>query len=134
VIFTCVINVLASKQGNKHYNLNFTKLAKMESILIISTTFETQEDAERIAKLLLERKMIACAQISSPITSLYRWQGEVAKETEYTLAMKTIPSLLKPVQKLLTIEHPYELPEIIGQEITHVNSDYLDWVYAEVKK
>ena len=66
------------------------------------------------------------------MTSLYRWQGEVAKEIEYTLAMKTIPSLFESVQELLIAEHPYELPEIIGREITHVNSDYLEWVNKEV--
>ena len=46
----------------------------MKTIVLISTTLENKADAERIAELLLERKLIACAQISGPITSLYRWK------------------------------------------------------------
>jgi len=106
----------------------------MKSLLIISTTFENTEDAERIAELLLDRKLIACAQISAPMTSVYRWQGKIATEVEHTLAMKTDPSLFDAVKDILITEHPYELPEIIGREITHVNQDYLEWVAKEVQK
>jgi periplasmic divalent cation tolerance protein len=105
----------------------------MKSLLLISTTFETQKDAKRIAELLLDRKLIACSQISAPMTSIYRWKGQIATEIEYTLTMKTTPALFDSVKDFLDNQHPYEVPEIIGRELTHINPDYLEWVYEEVK-
>lgn len=58
----------------------------MKTLLLITTTFERKEDAERIAALLLERRLVACAQISPPITSIYRWHEEMATATEMTSA------------------------------------------------
>jgi len=103
------------------------------NIIIVSTTFTKKEDAERIAGLLLDRKLIACAQISGPITSIYRWQEKVTSATEYTLSLKTTQHLFQTVQETLIQEHPYELPEILGQEIHHVSRAYHDWVCGEVK-
>ena len=106
----------------------------MKSIIIVSTTFEQKDDAERIADLLLERRLIACAQISSPIMSLYRWEGKTASSTEFTLSLKTTPLLVKRVKKLLVQEHPYDLPEIIGQEAHDSSKEYLEWVYGETQQ
>lgn len=104
----------------------------MKTLFVISTTFEHKEDAQRIAALLLERRLVACAQISAPITSIYRWQGKPTTATEYVLSLKTTEPCFAPVKELLLREHPYEIPEIIGQEITHVSDAYGAWVGEEV--
>ena len=104
----------------------------MKTLLLITTTFERKEDAERIATLLLERRLVACAQISAPITSVYRWRGEVTIATELTLSVKTMPQHYALIEAVLLQEHPYETPEIIGQEIPLVSNDYRDWVEQEV--
>lgn len=104
----------------------------MKTLFVISTTFEHMEDAQRIAGLLLERRLVACAQISAPITSIYRWRGQVTTATEVILSLKTTESFFAPVKELLLREHPYEVPEIIGQEITHVSDAYGAWVGGEV--
>ena len=93
----------------------------MKSIILISTTLEKKEDAERIAELLLERRLIACAQISGPITSLYRWQGQKTQSAEFSLSLKTTPLCVEKIKVLLLREHPYDLPEIIVQEIHEVH-------------
>lgn len=105
----------------------------MKTLLVVSTTFERKEDAERIARLLLDRRLIACAHIAGPITSIYRWQGKVHSSTEFTMNVKTLPRLRQPLEDTLVQEHPYELPEIVGQEIPHVSDAYYDWVCGEVQ-
>lgn len=106
----------------------------MKKIIIISTTLEKSDDAERIAGLLLDCKLIACAQISGPITSLYRWKGVTTSATEFSLSLKTAGAHTAKVKKILHQEHPYELPEIIVQEIEHSSKEYSRWVYGEVQQ
>jgi periplasmic divalent cation tolerance protein len=105
----------------------------MKPIILISTTLESKTDAERIAGLLLDRKLIACAQISGPMTSLYRWKGVITSATEYALNLKTAPSCTEEVKVLLAKEHPYDLPEIIVQEINNSSNEYSQWIYEEVR-
>lgn len=104
----------------------------MKTLLLISTTVEHMEDADRLAALLVERKLVACVQISAPITSVYRWRGKVTTATELLLTMKTLPQHYTQVEKVLLQEHPYEIPEIIGQEIPLVSDAYSRWVQQEV--
>ena len=104
----------------------------MKPIILISTTLESKADAERIARLLLDRKLIACAQISGPMTSLYRWKGVTTSAIEYALNLKTIPSCTEEVKVIIGKEHPYDLPEIIVQEISDSSVEYAQWIYGEV--
>ncbi len=101
-------------------------------ILLITTTVEQKEDAERIAALLLEKRLVACAQISTPITSIYRWRGEVTKATEMVLSLKTLRRHYNAVEQILLQEHPYEIPEIIAQEDFFASESYGKWLEGEV--
>ncbi|MGW8193291.1 MAG: divalent-cation tolerance protein CutA [Desulforhopalus sp.] len=104
----------------------------MKSIIVISTTFEDKEDAARLAKVLVEGRLVACAQISGPITSIYRWREQIEEATEFTLSMKTIPQRVDAVIEQLTASHPYDVPEIVSRELHDVNREYLEWVYKEI--
>lgn len=104
----------------------------MKTLLVVSTTFERAEDARRIAAVLLERRLVACAQISAPITSMYRWRGKPTTAIEYVLILKTTEPSFAPIKELLLREHPYEVPEIIGHQISHVSDAYGAWIEGEV--
>jgi len=104
----------------------------MKTLLLITTTFERKEDAERIAALLLQRRLVACAQVSAPITSFYRWREELTTATELTLSLKTMAQHYALIEAVLLQEHPYETPEIIAQEIPLVSKAYREWVEHEV--
>jgi len=106
----------------------------MKSIVLISTTFDKKEDAERIAGLLLEDRLIACAQISGPITSLYRWQGTTTSTIEFGLSLKTTPLCVEKIKAILHLEHPYDLPEILIQTVDNSSNQYSQWVYEEVQQ
>lgn len=96
------------------------------------TTCERKEDAERIATILVNSRLAACAQISAPITSIYRWQGRVVTATEFLLSLKTLARHYPAVERLILKEHPYQTPEIIAQEINFVSKTYKDWITKEV--
>ncbi len=104
----------------------------MKTLLLVTTTVERKEDAERLAALLLERRLVACAQISAPITSVYRWRGKVTTATELILSLKTMPHHYALIEEILLQEHPYETPEIIAQEIPLVSDAYNLWVKQEI--
>ncbi len=100
--------------------------------VIISTTFENKNDGEKIVRSLLREKIVACAQLSGPITSYYRWEGSIAASTEFTLSLKTLASLSEKVIAQLKENHPYELPEIVVQSVTGSSTEYTEWVESEV--
>jgi periplasmic divalent cation tolerance protein len=104
-----------------------------DSLIIVSTTVESKADAERIASILIERRLVACAQISSPLTSMYRWQGKIVTTEEFLLTLKTRKSLYETVAQVLHQEHPYQLPEVIGQEVERVDERYSGWVAEETR-
>lgn len=104
----------------------------MNEPIIVSTTLEERGDAERLARLLLEKKLIACAQILGPTQSLYWWQREIVEASEVLLAMKTDRSLFPRIEQLIKAEHPYQVPEIVATAIICGSSEYLGWLVGEL--
>ena len=104
----------------------------MNEPIIVSTTLEKREDAERLARLLLEQRLIACAQIFEPGQSLYWWQGGIVEATEILLTIKTDRSLFPRIERLIKAEHPYQVPEIIATAIICGSGEYLGWLEGEL--
>lgn len=100
--------------------------------LLVSSTFETEQDARQVASTLLTRRLIACAQITGPVDSMYWWQQEIVSSTEYVLSMKTSASLYPELEQTLQHLHPYDTPEIIATTIQNSSSDYLSWMQKEL--
>ncbi len=100
--------------------------------VIISTTVEQRQDAEKISALLLEKRLIACAQIQGPISSSYWWQGKRVTAQEFLLTMKSIERLAAQIEEAILAVHPYSIPEIIMAPISRINADYRQWLEKEV--
>ncbi len=92
------------------------------------------EIARRIAAALIEQRLVACANVHSPIESRYRWKGNVEQEAEVPLVVKTREELFGRVAEAIKTMHPYETPSIIGTAASQVDPAYLDWIYAETKE
>ena len=105
----------------------------MEKIIQIVTTANDRDVIEKIGRDLVEKRLIACAQILGPIQSIYRWKGTVENATEWLLLMKSKTSLYPVIEEEIQRQHPYELPEIIVTEIDKGLAGYLDWVASETK-
>ena len=105
----------------------------MKSYIQVSTTTETKEQAQKIAKYLVEQKLAACVQISGPIESTYRWKGKVETAKEWLCLIKTLTTLFKKVEVAIKKLHPYETPEIIAVPIIKGNREYMNWLDDETE-
>jgi periplasmic divalent cation tolerance protein len=101
--------------------------------VLATTTTSTKEDAGKIAAALVEERLAACVQIVEPITSVYRWQGAVEKETEVLLLIKSTQDLVFRISELLDRLHPYDVPELIAMPIVEGSSAYLSWLEENVR-
>jgi periplasmic divalent cation tolerance protein len=106
----------------------------MSAPLIITTAFESRADAEKMAAVLLGKRLVACAQISGPVSSSYWWQGKIASSEEYLLVMKSDESRYDELEQCIRELHPYETPEIIATVITHLSEDYRQWLEKELRR
>jgi periplasmic divalent cation tolerance protein len=106
----------------------------MANYVQVFTTTERKEDAERIAKTLLEARLAACIQIVGPVSSSYWWRGRLEKAEEWLCIIKSRSDLYDEVEKIIKENHPYEVPEIIATPIISGSRNYLDWMDEELKK
>lgn len=97
------------------------------SYCVVITSTATREDAELIARHLLAEKLAACVQIS-PIESFYAWKGDIARENELLLSIKTRARLYERVEEAIRAHHKYEVPEIIQLPIVAGAASYLRWI------
>lgn len=98
----------------------------MAKFIFIYITNPDQKTAETIANTLLERKLIACANIF-PIKSIYSWKKKIVKEKEVILIAKTTSSKFSKIEKIITKTHPYKVPCIIKINVWP-NSRYAKWL------
>lgn len=105
----------------------------MEKVVQITTTADSRDVIEKIGRGLVEKKLVACAQIIGPIQSIYWWKGAVENAHEWLLLMKSKASLYPTIEEEIRQQHPYELPEIIAINIDKGLTDYMHWVVSETK-
>lgn len=102
--------------------------------IVIFITAKNQTEAKKIAKALLEKKLIACANITKEVNSFFWWQGKIDQAKEVLLILKTKRTLLKRLIKTVKAIHSYDVPEIIALPIIDGNKDYLKWIGESVLK
>ena len=98
----------------------------------VVTTVASQQDAQRLAKALVERRLAACVQVAGPIASTYWWQGQLETATEWQCIVKTRRSRYADVETAIRQLHPYTTPEILAVAIEAGSADYLGWLADEV--
>lgn len=103
---------------------------KPSDYAIVTTTTDTEENAQSISQHLLQKKLVACIE-SIHIKSSYRWEGKIISADEIKLEMKTKASLFEHIEKEIHLLHTYEVPEIIMRPIENANSAYLQWIEGE---
>jgi periplasmic divalent cation tolerance protein len=101
--------------------------------LLVLTNLPDRESAEKLADLLVGRQLAACVSILAACNSVYRWQGEIQRDEEHPLLIKTAEDRYPELEAAIRANHPYELPEIIAVTITRGLPAYLRWVEAETR-
>lgn len=97
-------------------------------LAMVMTTVANENDADRLAHSLVDQCLAACVQIAGPVTSYYRWAGEVQKSTEFRLMIKTSCKAWPGLKAKLAKLHPYDEPEIIFIAINDASDGYRTWV------
>ncbi|MGH3961822.1 MAG: divalent-cation tolerance protein CutA [Pseudonocardiaceae bacterium] len=103
-----------------------------EHVIVASTT-DSDGAARALAAGVIEAKLGACAQIVGPITSVYRWEGEVQTEQEWRVEIKTTADRVAAVTEHIKANHSYDVPEIIAIPITGGSTEYLSWLVDETR-
>ncbi len=104
----------------------------MDSLLVV-TNLPDRASAEKLASLLIQRRLAACVNLLAPCVSVYRWRGEVQRDEEHPLLIKTAQDRYAALEAAIRANHPYELPEIIAVSIVHGLPAYLQWVESETR-
>ena len=95
--------------------------------VIVTITAPTREEAEKIGGLLLEKHLAACVQYET-ITSQYLWNGEICRDDEIRIIIKTSRHCYREIQKNIIANHSYDCPQILMQNVSRGFAPYLRWL------
>ena len=95
---------------------------------LIYTSTDSKSNADLLVESLLESGLIACANIYSNVNSIYKWQGNLEKNDEFVIIMKTKNDNYTEIEKLILEKHSYACPTILQIPIMNVNAAYKDWL------
>ena len=99
--------------------------------IIVMTTVASTEEAVKLIRELLERRLIACGTMLPGARSLYRWEGRIADESETVVLLKTRSAVLHALESAFAELHPYKVPELLALSATSGLEKYVAWINAE---
>ena len=99
-----------------------------DTYVIVMVTTASKQEAEKIAQNLLNQRLIACANIIGPVSSLFHWSGKTERSEEYLMFLKSRKDLVEKLVETVKALHSYEVPEILVLPIVEGSKAYLDWL------
>ncbi len=99
--------------------------------IAVVTTLPSREQALALGRVLVEQRLVACAQVSAT-ESVYAWNGAVQQEPEFRLLCKTTAARWAEVEAAILAQHPYMLPAIHACALDTVNTAYAAWISEQV--
>ena len=106
---------------------------KLNEYILVLITVPNKKVGEKIAEGIVNERLAACVTISASSQSYYWWQGEISKDQEHILFIKTRTEYYHKLEKKILDIHPYDVPEIIALPIIKASQKYLDWITKETK-
>ena len=103
----------------------------MSELLWVYITAGQMEEARRIGRTLVEKRLAACVNLVDKIHSIYWWEGEIQEDSEVVLIAKTKATLLPQLVQQVKALHSYECPCVVALPILDGNADYLNWIRTE---
>ena len=104
-----------------------------KKFILILVTCANKKEALFIKEHLLKKRVVACVNIISNVSSFYWWQGKIDSGKEVLLMLKSEQKLLKNIIKIVKQNHSYKVQEVIALPIIGGNSDYLKWISESIK-
>ncbi len=104
----------------------------MTERIVVLSTCASAEEAEKIARVLVEKRLAACVNVLAGVRSFYRWKGALEDAAEWLLLIKSRRDLFTQLRAALEAAHSYEVPELVVLPIIDGSPAYLSWLDAEV--
>ena len=108
-------------------------IESMSEPIVVLVTCGSEEEALKIANVLIGEHLAACVNLVSPIRSIYRWEGKIWDEKEWLLIIKTQKQRFGELEKKVKSLHSYSVPEIISLPIVEASLSYLNWLIEMTK-
>jgi periplasmic divalent cation tolerance protein len=105
---------------------------RMTDKVVVLSTCETEKEAERVARALVEQKLAACVNIIPRVRSIYRWNDKVEDATEFLLVIKSRRTLIDRLRIEIEKIHSYEIPEVLVLPVVDGSEAYLAWLDREL--
>ena len=103
-----------------------------DQAIMVFMTAASVDEANRLADMLVDKRLAACVQIMREMDSVYRWQGKVVAQREVLLIAKTLSSRFAEIEREVVKLHSYETPEIVAVPLSAGSGPYLEWLNASV--
>ncbi len=97
-------------------------------MIIVLTTVSDESHAENLAREIVEARLAACVQILPRMTSIYMWEGELQRESEHLLLIKTLAEKYDELETFIKANHSFETPEIVAIDANRVEQNYAGWL------
>jgi periplasmic divalent cation tolerance protein len=104
----------------------------MTDKIVVLSACPSMEEAQRIARALVEKRLAACVNVIPGIRSVYRWKDAIEDEEEVLLGIKTSRALLKELTEEIERLHSYEVPEVVALPVVDGSERYLAWMNREL--
>jgi len=101
---------------------------------IVLSTAGSEEEAQKIARHLVENRLAACVNIVPRIESIYRWDGKIETSRECLMVIKTVSGNFAAVRDAILELHSYDLPECVSIAVDDGSAAYLEWVDRSLKE
>jgi periplasmic divalent cation tolerance protein len=101
--------------------------------IVVLSTCDSEEEAKRLARHLVEHHLAACVNILPGARSVYRWKGKIEDASEFVLIIKSSRPLFPALRAELEKAHSYEIPEVIALPILDGSEPYLNWLDSELQ-
>ena len=105
----------------------------MTDKIVVLSTCGSEEEAEKVARALVEQRLAACVNVLPRIRSYYHWKGAIESADEFLLVIKSTRELMPALQAALEKEHSYEVPELIALPVVDGSPNYLSWLDASLE-
>jgi periplasmic divalent cation tolerance protein len=105
----------------------------MTDKIVVFSSCATQEEAERIARALVEQRLTACVSVVAGVRSVYRWQGAVETAEEWLLIVKSSRERFEALRAAIEKAHSYEVPELLALPVVDGAPNYLHWIEESVR-
>lgn len=109
------------------------KLQINKTPIVLLVSVPSRNIGLAISRSLIENRLAACVQLSSPVNAIYRWKGSIEEDEEFVLSVKTHRELFKKIEEQILRLHPYEVPQIIALKVDSITRSYYDWLCEETE-